>query len=238
MSQKFNLKWNDFPSNVSQAFGVFRHEEYLHDVTLITDDKTQISAHKLILSATSDYFKTLFKENASNTHPLVCLNGVSGEELGNILDYMYNGRVQIFKENLDGFLKVGHRFKLEGLKACKETELDNTMLKLDPSINKKEEKKRNQVIPIKLAGGEREEVGNITYTTKTQNLDVINYMKKTNDGKAECLFCGLKDYPPSKVKRHIETHLIMNIVCDLCPKVFKSRESLRVHMYSHKHYSL
>ena len=91
MSQKFNLKWNDFPSNVSQAFGVFRHEEYLHDVTLITDDKTQISAHKLILSATSDYFKTLFKENASNTHPLVCLNGVSGEELGNILDYMYKG---------------------------------------------------------------------------------------------------------------------------------------------------
>ena len=235
MSEKFNLKWNDFHSNVSQTFGVFRHEEYLHDVTLITDDKTQISAHKLILSATSDYFKSLFRENVSHSHPLVCLNEVSGEELGNILDYMYNGQVQIFKESLDGFLKVAQRFKLEGLK---ETHQDKTMLKLDSSIDIEEEKNCNQVLPFKnnLTGEERKEVGNTT--TKTQNLDVSNYMKKTDDGKTECLFCGKKAYPPSILKRHIETHMTMNIVCDLCPKVFKSRESLRVHMYSHRHYPL
>ena len=109
---------------------------------------------------------------------------------------------------------------------------------MDPSINEKDEKKCNQVLPIKdnLTEVERKEVGNIT--TKTQNLDVSNYMKKSDDGRAECLFCGKKAYPPSILKRHIETHMTMNIVCDLCPKVFKSRESLRVHMYSHRHYPL
>ena len=50
MSEKFCLKWNDFHSNVSKSFGLFRNEEYLHDVTLVSDDHHQVSAHKLVLS--------------------------------------------------------------------------------------------------------------------------------------------------------------------------------------------
>ena len=49
MSEKFCLKWNDFTSNASKSFGNFRNEEYLHDVTLVSDDQYQISAHKLVL---------------------------------------------------------------------------------------------------------------------------------------------------------------------------------------------
>ena len=61
MSEKFCMKWNDFHSNVSKSFGVFRNEEYLHDVTLVSDDQLQVSAHKLVLSASSQYFKTFSK---------------------------------------------------------------------------------------------------------------------------------------------------------------------------------
>ena len=110
MSEKFCLKWNDFHSNVSKSFGMFRNEDYLHDVTLVSDDHHQVSAHKLVLSACSEYFKDIFKNNKNpNAHPLLCLSGISSDDLKNIMDYIYNGEVQIFQEDLDRFLSITQR---------------------------------------------------------------------------------------------------------------------------------
>ena len=88
--------WNDFESNVSKSFGILRNEEYLYDVTLVCDENSQVSAHKLVLSSFSEYFKTIFRSNNHNhPNPLICLEGVSSPELRNILDYMYNGEANI-----------------------------------------------------------------------------------------------------------------------------------------------
>ena len=119
MSEKFSLKWNDFQSNVSKSFSLFRNEDYLHDVTLVSDDHKKLAAHKLVLSACSQYFKEIFKNN-QHSHPLLCLDGISFEDLRNIMDYMYNGEVEIYQENLDRFLNVAQRLKLEGLIGGKE----------------------------------------------------------------------------------------------------------------------
>ena len=229
MSEKLNLEWNDFQSNVSQSFGVFRHEDYLQDVTLVTDDNTQISAHKLILSASSDYFKSLFRTNANHTHPLVCLNDVDGKVLGYILDYMYHGQIQIFEESLDSFIKVAKRFKLEGLKEATKTARSG--IKVDQKIQEKDPfEKINEKTKFK------EEIQEVEDILKNKHdLYASKYMKRTDDGKVECIFCGKKDYPPSQLKRHIQTHISgVDIVCQLCHTVFKTRESLRVHMYRHK----
>ena len=114
MSEKFCLKWNDFQSNVSNSFSLLRNEDYLHDVTIVTDDNEQVEAHKLVLSACSEYFKNIFKKN-KNPNPLLCLEGVSSKDVRNVMDYMYNGEVQIFREEIDRFLNVAQRLKLEGL---------------------------------------------------------------------------------------------------------------------------
>ena len=114
MSEKFCLKWNDFQSNLSRSFSVLRDEDYLHDVTIVTDDNEQIAAHKLVLSACSEYFKSIFKKN-KHSHPLLCLEGVSSNDVRNMMDYMYNGELQIFQEDLDRFLNLAQRLKLEGL---------------------------------------------------------------------------------------------------------------------------
>ena len=114
MSQKFSLKWNDFHSNVSKSFGLFRNEDYLHDVTLVSDDQKQVSAHMLVLSACSEYFRDIFKlNNKPNAHPLVCLDGISSGDLKDILDYMYIGEVQIFQEDVNRFFSIAQRLKLK-----------------------------------------------------------------------------------------------------------------------------
>ena len=80
-------------------------EDFLQDVTLVGDDNSQIAAHKLVLSACSEYFNSIFKRN-KHFHPFLCLEGVNSMEIKNLLAYMYNGEVSVFQEDLDNFLIV------------------------------------------------------------------------------------------------------------------------------------
>ena len=114
MSEKFCLKWNDFQSVVSKSFSVLRQEEDFYDVTLISDDETQIPAHKLVLAASSSFFKSILKRN-SHSHPLLYLSGVDSTSLGFVLDYIYQGEVEIYQNELDNFLEVAQKMKIDGL---------------------------------------------------------------------------------------------------------------------------
>ena len=63
MTEKFVLKWNDFQTNVAKSFSKLRKEEDLYDVTFVSDDPKQMSAHKVVLSSCSEYFKNILKHN-------------------------------------------------------------------------------------------------------------------------------------------------------------------------------
>ena len=43
MSEKFCLKWNDFQTNVTNSFKQLRNSDDFYDVTLVSDDKQQVS---------------------------------------------------------------------------------------------------------------------------------------------------------------------------------------------------
>ena len=60
-SEKFCLKWNDFRENVATAFGSLREDNTFSDVTLTCEDGQQVEAHKVVLSASSPFFKVYFK---------------------------------------------------------------------------------------------------------------------------------------------------------------------------------
>ena len=98
--EKFCLKWNDFQSNASKSFRCLRKEEYFFDVTLVSDDEQHIAAHKLVLSASSEFFKNIFKKT-SHSNPLIFLNGFSSKYLQLIMDYIYEGEAQIFQTDID-----------------------------------------------------------------------------------------------------------------------------------------
>ena len=114
MEEKFCLKWNDFQENALKTFSKLRNEDDFFDVTLVADDQKQLMAHKVILSSCSEYFKNILKNNI-HSHPIMCLEGINHEDLNRLLDYIYQGEVQIFKDELDRFLKIAQRFKLQGL---------------------------------------------------------------------------------------------------------------------------
>ena len=55
------------------------------DVTLVTDDKKTIKAHRNILSACSPVFKNILQmEITNNTHPIIYLRGIQYLEIESI----------------------------------------------------------------------------------------------------------------------------------------------------------
>ena len=94
MSEKFCLKWNDFQQNISKSFKSLRCENNFYDVTLVGDDENLVSAHRVVLSSSSEYLKNILQVT-KHGHPILCNEGVPGSDLNQILDYMYNGEVQI-----------------------------------------------------------------------------------------------------------------------------------------------
>ena len=224
MAEKFCLKWNDFNSNVSKSFGLFRNEAYLHDVTLVSDDHKTVSAHKLVLSACSEYFRDIFKNN-SHSHPLLCLDGISTEDLRNIMEYMYNGEVNIFQDKLDRFLGVAQRFKLEGLiggdsndnsnidhasdvpiKNVEADEVEEASVKIEPKeetsassqshLNSSLDPSKNVLRKKKRSQSTRDEI----VPAEAHDMDEIDekinlYLEECSDGSFRCAYCNKGSNP-------------------------------------------
>ena len=113
-SEKFCLKWNDFESNIGSAFRSLREEKDFFDVTLACEDEEQVSAHKVILSACSPFFRNILKKNP-HQHPLLYLKGVKYRELQNILTFIYLGEVSVSQDELNTFLSIAEELHVKGL---------------------------------------------------------------------------------------------------------------------------
>merc|ERR1711962_1556482 len=112
-AEKFCLRWNDFESNISVAFRELREEKDFFDVTLACEDN-QVSAHKVILSACSPFFRNILRRNP-HQHPLLYLKGVKYSDLQSVLNFMYHGEVNVAQEELNSFLAVAEELRVKGL---------------------------------------------------------------------------------------------------------------------------
>jgi len=119
-TDNFCLRWNDFADNVSGAFKELRAESDFFDVTLACSDSGSrtLQAHKVILSACSNFFKSTFRQQSNaNKHPnpYIYLRGVTYTDLTSILDFIYNGEVNVAQEDLNSFLAVAEELQIKGL---------------------------------------------------------------------------------------------------------------------------
>lgn len=119
-TDNFCLRWNDFAENVSGAFKDLRADSDFFDVTLACSDSgaRTLQAHKVILSACSNFFKTTFRQQINahkHPNPYIYLRGVSYSDLVSILDFIYNGEVNVAQEDLNSFLAVAEELQIKGL---------------------------------------------------------------------------------------------------------------------------
>ena len=118
--QQFCLRWNNHQSALVSVFDHLLQSEAFVDVTLAVEGLL-LRAHKLVLSACSPYFQSVFASHPAK-HPIIILKDVRYSDLRALLDFMYKGEVAIDQDRLSGFLRLAESLKIRGLaEFCEES---------------------------------------------------------------------------------------------------------------------
>ena len=256
MTEKFSLKWNDYQSNWIKSLSELRKENDFADVTLVTDDKVKLPAHKILLSSCSNMFKFILKES-THANTLLYLSGVDSVNLALILDYIYYGEVKLYQEHIDDFLKIAQKLEIEGLignieeskdtEGHQDTNFDEHVVK-EQVINQPNEEKQIKRIndEHEPAAYNRRQVARVSYGARASANDIpkidLGGMKAEEieikmqelyqkiDGRWSCLKCDYTTPNRGHMKYHIEIHLDgLSYNCSLCSKEFRSGHKLDQH---------
>ena len=74
--EKYTLQWHSYSDHLRGALSQMMISSEFSDVTLVTDDKQQIKAHRNILSAASPVFKSIFQMDSNNANQVIFLMGI------------------------------------------------------------------------------------------------------------------------------------------------------------------
>lgn len=113
-SEHYCLRWNNHQTNLLGVFSQLLRDESLVDVTLACAEGHSIRAHKVVLSACSSYFQSLFVDHPGR-HPIVILKDVCFSELRTLVEFMYRGEVSVEYCRLSALLKTAESLKVKGL---------------------------------------------------------------------------------------------------------------------------
>ena len=222
---KFNLQWNDFMSTVSKSFAQLRREEDFYDVTLVSDDEEHISAHKVVLAASSGFFKNILKK-ATHANPLLYLNGIKSKELKFILDYIYNGKVEMYQADIDDFINAAQKLRVEGLDIKEEDPcVDETLEVIIDDVPQTKLEKDTKTLSTKKA----EPMKN--YIIAAEISSDLNELYTKNGDLFACIKCGRTAKKSGDIRRHVEMHIEgLSFECPLnCGQTFRSRSQLKDH---------
>ena len=252
--EKFSVKREDFELNVSQSLQTLRKEECFFDVTLISDDEQLVSAHKLVLCASSVFFKNILKKSF-HSNPCIYLPGVQSSDLTSIIDFIYDGEIQLYQDNLNKFMATAQKLKIEGLvsppfyfKEEAEVKIDSSndiKLSNKTSTTQNTDKPSNdplldEYVDTKIDVKNRgvKYIRNYDKAISLINQDyskdevakVISDLMFKEDSLWKCKTCGYTSKWEKHMKHHVELHVEgLSIQCLQCDSTFRCRNSLSKH---------
>ena len=112
---KYTLHWHTYSDHLRDILKEMSSDDSFADVTLVTDDKKQIKAHRNILSACSSVFKEILQINSNNNHPVIYLRGIQHSEMESILQFIYLGEAKFYEERMNEFLTVAKNLDIREL---------------------------------------------------------------------------------------------------------------------------
>ena len=97
-------------------------------MTLVSEDKQKVRAHKNVLSACSPVFKELLLLDEKNNQPIIFLKGVKYQELDAILQFIYLGQATFQEERVSQFLEAASSLEIKDLSQIhkKQNNLSNS----------------------------------------------------------------------------------------------------------------
>merc|ERR1719342_2073331 len=234
------LKWSQFQENALRTFNEQRTEDFYIDVTLVADDNSMMKAHKLILSASSDYFSNLFRTLLDINLPSKNILK-DGPEYHDLLpkdsENNCTGNTEIDDEIELNFQEISDTDEIPNLEeehvsnnpSSKENKIKSETdiagyHQTDFSMGEQMEKDsdeghynryfQNQNLIVHVNGGK-------TLPYKEFEKCLWQLYKKNKYGFFECNKCS-KSTKLSYMKEHVEKHLLgLSFECNICGKIMK-----------------
>ena len=225
------------------------------DVTLVSEDETLIPAHNMVLCSSSSFFENILKEY-SHPNPLIFVKGISSNLLSSMVAFMYNGQVEVSKEDLEKFLETCAEFKIKGLNTEAEalpvfdptSPIDQLAAETGPELVEENLKSftgqdGNELLEesyskLNLIKNElRKQIGIVENT----DHDIQSMWKKSDyhtskNPKPNNLSCNMCDYRVHRndlLKLHMNSkHNLEKFHCSVqaCGKVYSSKINLKHHI--------
>ena len=235
----FCLRLQDFDTNIRDSWKEIQSQKDFCDVTLACDDK-QMAAHKFIISSSSPVFRNILKQN-SNQHPFIYLRGVKYKDLSNLLNFIYQGEVNIPQEELNSFLAVAEDLKVRGLSGDEAgkslNEKQQSPLKdifgeenYDPPPKRKFTRKLDDNEIYKSFGTDPKNakvemnVGH-NIVTETSQVDMDSWDESDIKEQLDSV-----SFPVSTFKNNMNDAGLYS--CDNCGKQFRTSYTLKLHVES------
>ena len=146
-SELFLLRWNNHQSNLIDVFSKLLEQDAFVDVSISCNDGSSFSAHRLVLSACSNYFQEILV-NLPCEHPVIILKDVSPDEMEALLKFMYKGEVNVAQSDLSSLLNLAKCLQIKGLADVTSDAKAQAQI-LCKSPNDKTEPKTEVNLPIK-----------------------------------------------------------------------------------------
>ena len=241
MDEVFSLKWNDFSSNVTKSFNQLQKEKDFFDITLVSSDEVHFQSHKMILATSSPFFKNIIKKN-SHSYPMIFLSGISAANIQQILDYVYQGEVQVRHDQIDHFLDAASKLKILGLEIPENSpNIDDTEkienVEFSDMIGFQDIRNTSSLEEKKLSMLQRNDIDDSPIErTFEDDIDLDKLREQVSEqidsinGVPTCKICKKQTRDNSDLKYHIEMHIDgIQLTCRICFQKFNRTRSLKNH---------
>ena len=250
--QQYNLAWHTYSEHQREMMREMMICDDFKDVTLISDDKKPIKAHRNILSVCSPLFKNIFQMDTNN-HPVIYLRGIKHSEIESILQFIYLGETKLSNHNLNELLLVAKNLEIEEfsknvevvrLQYSQSDHSTNSGLHYEPTENIKSEDDdeiQDDEVDEKFQQKIKEDRKNNIKKFSCNQCDYQAKMKKyltthiesKHEGKYTCNQCDFKALHQSHLTRHRQSkHEGVKYNCNQCDFQSTRQDHLTAHIQS------
>ena len=120
LQEMYTFHWHSYSDHLREVLREMMTSSEFADVTLVTDDKQQIRAHRSILSACSQVFENILQLDTNNTNPVIYLSGVQHSEMESIMQFIYLGEARFYEKRMSEFLMVSKSLEIKDFSTCIE----------------------------------------------------------------------------------------------------------------------
>ena len=238
--EKLNFKLDTYTDHLREMLHALMTSKELSDITLVSEDKKQFKAHKVVLCASSSLFKQFVSNNCC-TNPFIFLRGIQSHVIESILQFIYLGETSIPYEQANEFLEVAKSLEIKEIENPHNkplNEVDNHSLEKIKVIENPQNSQPNNAenlsfeptleVPISNTEPEHTEEDNCIKNSQINS----NPNNKIQHNKY-CVQCDKQFTHKTHFNRHIKSiHEGVKYPCSYCKYKATQKTHLKQHIIS------